>query len=130
MSEITVIKPFQSSFVSAVFVFSTMYALSYFWSLGSGQPLFNVVGLIDKLPYIGHIVSILPFGSFFDLGLEVTSDLSPWLIVKGVVYSMFNPISPDAYTFINLFFLRPIGWVFSLFTVDWLVAKIPTEGSV
>lgn len=121
MPENRIIKPFESFFVSMIFIFSTMYTLYYYYEMGTQQPL-EFEGITEDVndPLNSGFASIL------DSVLEFVSWISPFALVKGLIIILFQSNTPELYTAINLLLLRPIGWIGALFTANYLISKIPT----
>ena len=115
---LTLTKPFQSFFISTIFIFSTIWGLYYYWSLGESHST-QMEGLSDNpndpkgLGLVGTISGILDFLSW----------INPFGLVKGIIF-LISP--PEIYEFINIFLLRPIGWIGTMITVNYLISKIPT----
>lgn len=106
-------KPFHSFFVSMVFIFSTMYGLYYYYQVGASE----------KLAVEGLEESGASFGGFINIILDLVSWLSPFALVK---YMVLIILPSELYLFVDLFFLRPIGWIGTFITTNYLISKIPT----
>lgn len=111
MPENRVIKPFESFFVSMMFVFSTMWGLYYYWSIGAGTITDNPLS------------SEASFSGFINIILNIVSWLSPFALVKAFLLGF---LPSEMYTFLDLFILRPIGWIGALYTANFIISKIPT----
>jgi hypothetical protein len=96
------------------FAVAWAYGLMYYWNTNT-----QAVGLSDKDASLtsttgqGGILSFI-----FDTVLEIFSWASPFALFKGIILL----ISPtNMYTFLNLFMLRPIGWIASYMFIEWAV---------
>ena len=56
---------------------------------------------------------------------EITSWISPLILIKEMVW-VFMRDTPFLYTLLNLLILRPASWAVSLFTLNFIISKIPT----
>ena len=122
MPENTLVSPFLSSFMTLVFVFSTLYTVAYYFNQGFGQSL-NTQALGDSPTSIGTIGT-----SLIDFLLEAASWISPFGLVKLILTEVMAS-TPELYTILNLLVLRPVGWIVTLFTANFIVSKIPTISS-
>ena len=120
MPENTLISPFLGAFMTLIFVFSTIYTAVYYFNQGFGEGV-NTEGLSDEPPEIGTVA-----GNLIDFLLEAASWISPFGLVKLLLVEVMAS-TPELYTILNLLVLRPVGWIVTLFTANFLVAKIPTE---
>ena len=121
MPENTLVSPFLSSFMTVIFIFSTIYTVVYYFNQGLGQGV-GTEGIGDEPPSLS-IVSTT--GSFIDALLEGASWISPFAAVK-LLLSETMASTPQLYSIINLLVLRPVGWILFLFTINFILAKIPT----
>ena len=122
MPENTLVTPFLGSFMTLVFVFSTLYTVAYYFNQGFGQSL-NTPGIGDNTPAIGSFAT-----SLIDSLLEGASWLSPFFVVKLLLTEVMSS-TPELYTILNLLVLRPVGWIITLFTANFIISKIPTISS-
>lgn len=123
MVEHRMVKPFEGLFVTLIFMFSTMWGLIYYWNLGTSQTV-KVTGLEVSEKSPSDVSS-----AFFLVNwiLDAVSWISPFFLVKGFLFYEIQPISANLYLFLDLFFIRPISWISSLFTLNYAISKIPTE---
>lgn len=89
-----------------------VFGLMYYWDTST-----QAAGLDDKDADMSQsgVLDIL-IGA-----IEFLSWTSPFGIVKGLIYFM-SP--PALYEFMNLFLLRPLGWVCSYFFAEWIIFTI------
>lgn len=120
MPENTLVSPFLGAFMTLIFVFSTIYTVAYYYNQGSGDTL-GTDGLADD-----PVNPVSTAGSFVDWILEAASWISPFAIVKLILTEVMAS-TPELYTVLNLLVLRPVGWIVTLFTANFIIAKIPTE---
>lgn len=130
MAENTLISPFLGSFMTAIFIFSTIYTLAFYYNQGAGSS-FNVNALEDS-PNDPTSVSTQSSGIFgfvmrgIDGVLEFLSWISPFALLKALLIVVMNPV-PLLYEILNLLVLRPVGWISTIFTVNYILSRIPTE---
>lgn len=113
-------------FISMVFIFSTVYTMAfYFYGAAGGEvgvsiPTGEIAEFdMDNLKASGF--GVLVGNRFIDWFAELLSWMSPFAIVKGLMFA----ILPDMlYEPINLLFLRPIGWIGTWITTEWIINKI------
>lgn len=123
--EMRTVKPFEGLFVTLIFIFTTIWGLMYYWEVGESQAMnINGLELSDKDP--SQLNGVFFFVNWI---LDAVSWISPFALIKGLMLEIVYPVSPHLYQFIDLFFLRGISWVSSLFTLNWAISKIPTESS-
>lgn len=116
-----------------IFVISTLYGLNYYWAMGNADSV-SFQGLDDSNGAIGIDLSDALqsdsdiWGFVVDLilkligvVLEVVSWLSLFAVVKAIIYVL---APPELYTALNLFILRPVGWVAALITTEWVINKV------
>lgn len=132
MQENTLISPFLGAFMTAIFIFSTLYTLAYFWNQGSNIQV-NTPGLGDNPddPTQVKLTNSGVFGfviSIADGILEAVSWITPFALVKLLLIEVMAS-TPQLYTILNLLVLRPVGWITALFTVNFLISKLPTMSS-
>lgn len=111
------INPFMNFFVTTIFIFSTMYGLYYYYSIGAAEA--TTINGLDKsadpqtVGFFGMIPGILNFLSLINpFGLII-------LFLKA-------EIPADLFQFLDLFILLPVGWIGTFFEVNWIISKIPT----
>lgn len=119
MPENTLVSPFLSAFMTIIFFFSTLYTAAYYFNQGMSTQL-STSGINDNPPPIGSVAL-----SVVDPILEASSLFAPFGLVKILIFEVMSS-TPEIYTFINLLVLRPVSWIVSLFTINYLVSKIPT----
>jgi hypothetical protein len=61
--------------------------------------------------------------------LDITSWISPFILVKSLVYAIVEPISHNFYVVLDLLFMRPMSWISTMILVEWAISKIPTESA-
>ena len=104
-----------------------MYTIVYYINEGDQQSM-TITGLDDRdstAPQEQHqsFWDSLLSSITLDRVLEWISVLSPFVLIKGLVY-VITASTPELYTVINLLILRPAGWVGFLFTLDWGLNKL------
>ena len=124
-SSIMQISPFMAMMIGLLFVFSTSYGLMFYYYQGASKQVnFNNIGANPNDPasvsggggFLGSFIT----GSI-DALLSFISWISPFAIVRGMILA----ISPtDLFTVLDIFLLRPISWVVSIITANWIIAKI------
>lgn len=119
MADDTIMTPFLGSFMTLIFIFSTIYTAAYYYGQGSGQTI-GIVGLADD-----PVNPSSSSGSFVDWILEAASWISPFGLVKFLLIEAMAPV-PELYTAFNLLILRPVGWTVTLFEANYIISKIPT----
>jgi hypothetical protein len=124
MPEMRITKPFMGTFITYIFMFSTMYTLLYFWFLGSGGSMgVQALTTSDKTPDMLSTAFLL-----IDWILEFISWLSPFVLVKGIVWYILQPLDPNFYMLLDLLFLRPASWIMSLVIIEFALKHVPTVG--
>ena len=123
-------------FISMIFVFSFLYTMYFYYQSSSSSNLeIKPIDDVEDTTKLTKTVSssgntITDFlssivtgvsSNVIDFMLELLSVLSPFILVKGMLY-VITPI--DLYTFINLILLRPIGWIGTYITTDYVINKI------
>lgn len=116
--ERTFIPPFLGSVMTLLFLFSTIYTLAFYYYQGTTSGLnYGGIGVSGKnaseLGLIGVLDGVLSFISW----------ISPFALVRGLV-SAISP--PDLFQVLDLLILRPVSWIVSLITANYLISKIPT----
>ena len=106
------------------FTFSTIYALAYFWTAGSGEVLDSAeLGDqdVENVAVKGDSwVSVIVTGAIDEI-LNTISYFSPFALI----IIMLKAIVPsDLYIPINLLLLRQIGWIGAFITTEWVINKI------
>lgn len=121
--------------ITMFFVVSTLFGLMHYWNEGKGlqdqvngldpNDKANVVDSSDSSGFDG-ILSIFT-GGFLDWVLGAFSWISPFAIVKLIVI-VITAETPEIYTFLDYFFLRPIGWVAAFIFFEWSAYLIRGKG--
>jgi hypothetical protein len=126
--------PFIASTITLCFLFSTMYGLAALYFIGQGMQLgqsSEIDTFLHDAPSSSnpHVSSILFdfIVAITDFVLEIVSILSPIGQIKVfLVLTGINSGTPEIYTILNLFVLRPIGWAMFLLETNYILNKIPT----
>ena len=112
--------------ITSLFVFSTIYTLGTYYYAARGVS-FSMEGLEDRdsaAPlYTADNTSWLTtiVAGSLDFILDAVSWISPFALVKGVILY----VAPaKLYDVLNLLFLRPVGWIASWITTEWVINKI------
>ena len=108
------------------FIFSTIYTLAYYYEQGSRQG-FSYSELQDRddntlpsNPSSSSWLSTVVSGSL-DWIFEILSWFTPFALVKGLIYI----ITPsDVYQFLKLLILRPVGWIGTFISAEWVINKL------
>ena len=108
--------------MTAIFIFSTIFTLAYYWNQGANTQL-ATPGLSDNGKSITDSGSWLI--DFLDSVLEILSWISPFALVKLLLVEVMSN-TPELYTALNLLILRPVSWIFSVITANYVISKIPT----
>lgn len=96
------------------FAVAWMYGLMYYWDNST-----QATGLDDKDPGFSKDSGGSGFLDFvFNTALEIFSWASPFALVKGLIILTTDS---NLYLFLNLFILRPVGWVASYMFIEWAV---------
>lgn len=104
-----------------------MYTLSFYYNEARGQDL-QAQALDDLGGQVqegiepqegGFLTSTV--NDVFDWVLEALSWFSPFAILKGLLLVMVPDI---LYEPLNLLILRPVGWIGSWITTEWIINKI------
>lgn len=116
--ERTFIPPFLGSVMTLLFLFSTMYTLAFYYYQGTTSGL-NHGGIgvsvkkANELSLVGVLEGVISFISW----------ISPFALVRGLVL-VISP--PDLFQVLDLLILRPVSWIASLITANYVISKIPT----
>jgi hypothetical protein len=119
------ISPFISMMIGLLFTFSTIYGLMYYFSQGEAQQITlvqlgensnNPSSLNQSTGFVGSFVS----GSI-DALLSFISWVSPFALIRGAILAI-SP--PDLFQVLDIFILRPMSWVVSILTANWILAAI------
>lgn len=119
MGETTNISPFIGTIMTLLFVFSTVFTLAYYYYQGTNQAL-PISGLSTEskkpssLSLVGVMNGVLSFIAW----------ISPFALVRGLVLAI-SP--PDLFLVLDLLLLRPVSWIVTIITANYLISKIPTE---
>lgn len=111
--------------MSMLFLFSVGYTIIFYFnqaqSLTTPQnSLTPVVQTTNQAPTDQSILSAITSG-FVDDILGFLSIINPF----GFIILLVKAISPqDAYQFLDLLFLRPIGWTGTIITSNYIISKI------
>lgn len=116
------LSPFLGSFMTVIFIFSTIYSLAFYYYQGTGQTMTST-GLDDDAKSLSSSGSWV--ASFIDSVLELASWLSPFALLKALLIELMSG-TPEIYEVLNMLILRPVGWIMALFTGNYLISKIPT----
>ena len=112
--------PYLSQFITWIFIFSTVYTLTFYYDQGA-----QIQNIYDELDdQSGDYMNTGIIG-ILDEVLDFISWLSPFALVKGLLIILMADM-PDLYQFIDLLFLRPISWVIAVLTVNYIKSWIPT----
>jgi len=112
--------PYLSQFITWIFIFSTVYTLTFYYDQGA-----QIQNSYDELDdQSGDYMNTGIIG-ILDEVLDFISWLSPFALVKGLLIILMADM-PDLYQFIDLLFLRPISWVIAVLTVNYIKSWIPT----
>lgn len=111
--------------IAFVFIISTIYGLIYYWNIGATSDI-SVTGIDDSDGYLSvdfesdaSVTSLIL--NAVDIILEFVSWFSLFSVVKGVLYIL---LPSSLYTPLNLFILRPTGWIAALITTEWVINKV------
>jgi hypothetical protein len=111
--------------ITFVFIISTIYGFSYYWAEGSGDSI-GVPSIDDGdgslFVNVGgnSAIATLLLDSV-DTILEFVSWISLFAVVKAILVLI---VPTDLYTPINLFLLRPTGWIAAFITTEWVINKV------
>lgn len=118
---------FLKYFTSMVFIFSTVYTMAFYYFAATGdivgaEVAGETTGMVQTsgMNQTGTVTAFIAAGLIEWLG-ELLSWLSPFALVKGLMVTILPPL---IYQPINMLFLRPIGWIGTWITTEWLVNKI------
>ena len=112
--------------VMMIFMFSTIYTLGFYYYQASGES-FTITGLeertgtlMDEPDKDKSFLSTIT-ENIIDYLLESLSWFSPFALVKGLLISIVPVV---IYEPINLLLLRPVGWLGTWITTEWVINKI------
>lgn len=123
--------------ITMFFVVSTLFGLMHYWNVASGIND-EVPGLENKdsdriltnddqdKGLFSKITGIFTSG-FIDYIANALSWLSPFALVKVIVLA-FTEHTPEVYTFVDYFFLRPIGWIIFFIQFEWVAYYVRGKG--
>lgn len=121
--------------ITMFFVVSTLFGLMHYWNVAAGIED-TVPGLEDKdtnniiteedSGLFSKITGIFTSG-FVDYISNALSWASPFALVKLIVIS-FTSHTPEVYTFVDYFFLRPIGWIIFFIQFEWVAYYVRGKG--
>ena len=118
------------------FMVSTIFGLMHYWNEAKGEAdkmqgldTKDASKLIDKTQDEGWFAALTNvFASgFIDYIANALSWLSPFALVKGLI-SVLTVGTPEIYTFVDYFFLRPIGWMVFFIQFEWTAYYIRGKG--
>lgn len=111
--------------VAFVFIISTIYGLVYYWNMGTSENVtIDGIGNNDGTVTV-NLESDNTFSSLITNALDSILEFVSWFSLFSIVKGVFYIILPDSlYTPINLFLLRPTGWIASLITTEWVINKV------
>jgi len=116
------------SLITMFFLVSTLFGLMHYWNEAAsvqdqadGLGVKDTSSIIDKNEDSGFFSGItgLFTSSVIDYIANALSWASPFFIVKGIIY-IFTISTPEIYKFVDLFFLRPIGWIIFFIQFEWI----------
>ena len=106
---------------SMVFMFSTIYTLGFYWYAATGDA-YTFTGMGETT---GSMVSEMPANALLqyiiDFLLEILSWASPFALVKAFLLAL---IPTPLYEPLNMMLFRPIGWIGTWITTEWVINKI------
>ena len=138
-------------FIGIVFLFSTIYTCQYYYFQGSNEIENIYTNPLDEtdgkqisgaeapdnvtIPVWVHVLwrtTGLDLSAFYaepeDIAskvlepiLELISWASPFVLIKGLFFAL---MPPDLYEPFNLLILRPVGWIGTWITGEWVINKI------
>lgn len=114
-------------FISMVFIFSTIYTMAFYYFAASGQIMgIEVAGETTGMVQTSGMnttgaVAVLSSVGFVEWLGEILSWLSPFALVKVLLVELMPPV---LYQPVNMLFLRPIGWIGTWITTEWIINKI------
>jgi hypothetical protein len=107
-------------------MFSTIYTLAFYWYQAENTSM-TVVGLDDmtgglvKDPEAGDSFITIVVDNMLEFILESLSWFSPFILVKGLLLVL---VPTPIYEPLNLLILRPLGWIGTWITTEWVINKI------
>lgn len=113
-------------FISMVFIFSTVYTMSFYYFAASGEisgveTATDTTGVVSATAINSTGAAALASFGFVEWLGEFLSWLSPFALIKGMMVTLLPTM---IYQPINLLFLRPIGWIGTWITTEWVINKI------
>lgn len=109
-----------------VFMFSTIYTMAFYWFQAEGMDievigLDNLDGSLRKTPEAQESFITIVVDNMLEFLLESLSWFSPFILVKGLLIVL---VPAPIYEPLNLLILRPVGWIGSWITTEWVINKI------
>jgi len=121
--------------ITMFFVASTLFGLMHYWNEAAGiqdaasglnqSSQDHIVKSSDSAGFSG-ILSLFTSG-FFDWIMGALSWTSPFAVVKVLVF-VITIETPEIYTFLDYFLLRPIGWISTFIFFEWVAYLIRGKG--
>jgi len=113
-------------FISMVFIFSTVYTMSFYYFAASGEisgveTVSDTTGTVSVSAINSTSMAVLLSLGFIEWLGEFLSWLSPFALIKGMMVTLLPTV---IYQPINMLFLRPIGWIGTWITTEWVINKI------
>jgi len=129
MTDTVNVSPFMGTFMTILFVFSTLYTLAFFYYDATNETI-SSDSLSDDAndPFDVSTESEGVFGFLIRVAdgvLEFLSWISPFGLLKGLIVELMTN-TPELYQVINMLILRPVGWIVVVFEVNYILSKIPT----
>lgn len=112
--------------IVTIFMFSTVYTLAFYYNAAEGNSI-GVVGLDDlsgglrETPESGDSFITTVVDNMLEYVLESLSWFSPFVLVKGLLTVL---VPAPIYEPLNLLILRPLGWIGTWITTEWVINKI------
>jgi len=127
--------PLSSSIIIMFFFVSTMFGLMHYWNEASNindeltleEKNADQIIVPEDNSLFGSITGIFSSG-FLDYMLNALSWLSPFALVKGTIL-IFTVESPEIYTFVDYFLLRPMGWIMFFIQFEWVAFLVRGKGN-
>ena len=135
-------------FISMVFIFSTIYTLQFYYFEGINTPedsyqvgLEETDGTSRSISKVNNVTATEALRYYLSLGmmgekpdlkedilddlldpiLEALSWASPFALLKGLLMFM---MPTQLYEPFNLLILRPVGWIGTWISTEWLINKL------
>ena len=135
-------------FISIVFIFSTIYTLQFYYFEGEDTPenIYSIgleetdgtsrsmgpVNNVTAVDALRYYLSLGMMGEKPDLKEDILDDLidpilealswaSPFALLKGLLTFM---MPAQLYEPFNLLILRPVGWIGTWISTEWLINKL------